>query len=326
METLTENQLTVKELKILSALDLNARASNSQIAKATKLSNNIVNYQIKRLEKNGFIKNYLVVMNYFKLGYFLCKVCINLYEHEAGKKEDIIQYLIKEKRISTIDETSGDWDLVFTLFLKELKEFSENWEKITANFRTSIKEYQTSIFTKESYFPHSYIKINRETLDCSWEIDCKSPKEAVDGTDLQILSLLAKNSRTEIKTIAEEIGLGSMAIIYRLKQMAKKKIILGYRAEINFSKLGYEQYIVSLELESREKIKELKNYLKLLPVVIYLSESISDNVDLEVGLEVKNFEEFSATLEQLKQKFPRMLRDYKYIKLLERRKQNYLVG
>ncbi|MBT4825065.1 winged helix-turn-helix transcriptional regulator, partial [Candidatus Woesearchaeota archaeon] len=43
-----DSKLTLKDKRILKELDLDARQSNSKIAKKTRLSKNIVNYRIKR--------------------------------------------------------------------------------------------------------------------------------------------------------------------------------------------------------------------------------------------------------------------------------------
>ena len=50
-------KLDLKDKKILTLFDENARLSNSQIAKRVGLSKPAVEYRLKRLEKNNSTKN-----------------------------------------------------------------------------------------------------------------------------------------------------------------------------------------------------------------------------------------------------------------------------
>ena len=50
--------LDLKDRKILYELDFNARQTDSEIAKKVKLSREVVNYRISRLQKNGIIRNF----------------------------------------------------------------------------------------------------------------------------------------------------------------------------------------------------------------------------------------------------------------------------
>jgi len=58
--------LDLKDRKILYYLDINSRQSNSDIAKKVGLSKEVVNYRIKRLEKEGIIKGYYTVLDFYK--------------------------------------------------------------------------------------------------------------------------------------------------------------------------------------------------------------------------------------------------------------------
>ena len=49
------DSLDVKDRRILYELDFNSRQSNSKIGKKVGLHKNVVNYRIKRMEKNGII-------------------------------------------------------------------------------------------------------------------------------------------------------------------------------------------------------------------------------------------------------------------------------
>ena len=60
-------KLNLKDQKILYALEFNARATISQIAKQVRLSKEVTNYRIKRLEKEDIIDSYKTIFNLYNL-------------------------------------------------------------------------------------------------------------------------------------------------------------------------------------------------------------------------------------------------------------------
>ena len=312
---MTTTKLNIKDKQILKILDSDARQSNSQIAKKTRLSKNIVNYQIKRLEQLGLIKKYLTLIDYSRLGYFQIRTYLDFYELDPDKEEKLIQYLIKCKSTGSIARTVGDWDLSFTIFVKNLGDFEKEWSPFINKFRSIIKEYSTQVITKEIAFERTDLTIEKKEKSF-WEKGSNQVIQ-IDSIDSKILNLIVENARIPIKHLSLEIGLGSMAIIYRLKQLVKKGIILGYRANLDFTKLGYEYYKINLELENPKIINALTAYCKSCSNVVSVTHSIHDNVDFEFDIEVKDFNVLLDLISQLKKQFPRSIRDYTYIKFVK---------
>ena len=56
-------ELNKRNKKILKLLDLDARQSNIQIAKKLRVSKNVVNYNINKLEEDGLIKGYNTIVD-----------------------------------------------------------------------------------------------------------------------------------------------------------------------------------------------------------------------------------------------------------------------
>ncbi|MBI4453122.1 AsnC family transcriptional regulator [Candidatus Woesearchaeota archaeon] len=317
-------KLDLNDKKILKELDLNSRQSNTAIAKATRLSKNIVNYRIKRMEDEGIIEGYTTTFDYSKLGYLLVRVYFDFYETDQKKEDELINFLINDQKTSRISRASGKWDVIASFFVKDIYEFSDHWSKILGRFRSLIKEYSSNIITRDISFRKAYLIGETEDIShLSWKKGCSTP-EQIDETDLIILKMLTENARMPIEKIAASTGLGSMAIIYRIKQLIKKKIILGYRVNINFSKLGYEFYKVNLELEDTTIIPSLIEYCHRHPNIISVVESISDNIDFEFNIEPANFNDFLKVIDDLKQKFYGKIRDYNYVKSLKSYKHVYL--
>ncbi len=317
-------RLNAKDWKIIKGLDLDARQSNSDLAKDVKLSKNVVNYQVKRMEALGLLKRHITLVDYSKLGYLLFGAYLDFYELDPKKEEELIQYLVKDRKTGMVSRTSGDWDLIFTMHVKSPLEFYDAWNKLMEKFRGLIRNYTTHLVTKEYLFSRTYLVSDKQAVKTSWSLGGNSPEDKVDEVDLSLLKLLSDNARIPIKELATKVGLGSMAIIYRLKQLAKKGIIVGHRADLNFEALGYEHYKVTLEFEDMKLAKELAGFCRSHPHVISITEAISDNADFEFDVEVKGLTAFRELMETLKKQFPGTIRNYKYIHLLQLHKVVHL--
>ena len=62
--------------------------------------------------------------------------------------------------------------------------------------------------------------------------------------DKKILYELEKNARVTISDIAKKVGLSKQLVSYKIKRLEEERIIEGYHAIIDTSKLGYTTYRV----------------------------------------------------------------------------------
>lgn len=60
----------------------------------------------------------------------------------------------------------------------------------------------------------------------------------MDATDYKIVGLLLKDGRIPMKEIAKKVALSPAAAAERVKRLEEAGIIAGYKAEINYEKLG----------------------------------------------------------------------------------------
>lgn len=115
--------LTEKDEELLSILRLNARASISDIARATGVSRTAIQNRLTKLENNNVIKAYSVVLgsdytNQLVSANVSLKVKPNL-------RKTICIALRKLHQISHIYSISGEYDLLVTIQANALEKLSE---------------------------------------------------------------------------------------------------------------------------------------------------------------------------------------------------------
>lgn len=68
----------------------------------------------------------------------------------------------------------------------------------------------------------------------------------VDDIDKNILGQLQKDCRVPIERVAKNMGLPKSTVQYRIKRLETTGIIKGYRAQIDYAKLGKEYTTITL--------------------------------------------------------------------------------
>lgn len=107
--------VTKKDMMILSILQEGARTPISEIAKQVGLSENGVRYRLEKLEDEGYIKNYVVLLNPKKFGKNTFAI-FNL-EMEPKKMKASIGKLNSIDEFIKIYQTTGQYSIkAFGLF------------------------------------------------------------------------------------------------------------------------------------------------------------------------------------------------------------------
>ncbi len=134
-----------KDLMILSILQNGARIPVSEIAKRVGLSENGVRYRLEKLEEEGYIKNYVVLLNPRKFG----KKTFAIFNLELENKEikASIRKLAEIDDLIKIYQTTGQYSIkAFGLFDDEenLTDFIN--DKLLQEI--PIQNYSVEIITK----------------------------------------------------------------------------------------------------------------------------------------------------------------------------------
>ena len=93
----------------------------------------------------------------------------------------------------------------------------------------------------------------------------------LDSIDKQLVNLLQKNSKANIKEIALKIGLTQTPTYERIKRLEKSGVIKKYVAILNKEKIGFTIEVfcqVTLLVHSKELILKFENAINKMPEVI----------------------------------------------------------
>jgi Lrp/AsnC family leucine-responsive transcriptional regulator len=136
--------LDVKDKKILTLLDENARLSNSEIAHKIGLSKPAVEYRIQRFAKHNIILSYYTLLDFTRLGYAQYKMYFKLQNTTVEKEEEIIRYWINSTSAIWVAQLRGKWDLTVSILARTNYEFG----RVITEF---MNKYSVYILEKELF-------------------------------------------------------------------------------------------------------------------------------------------------------------------------------
>lgn len=120
-ETLDET-----DLQILRTLQKNAKLTTKELADAVHLTPTPVFERQKRLERRGYIKKYVAVLDAEKLGQGLtvfCKVKLTQINHQIA--DAFVHRVMRIPEVTECYNTSGAYDYLLKVRARDMKQYQE---------------------------------------------------------------------------------------------------------------------------------------------------------------------------------------------------------
>lgn len=306
-------KLDLKDKKILYELDIDSRQSFHDLSKKVGLSKDAVIYRIENLKKEGIIQKFHTVVDTNKLGLISFRLYLKFQNTTPKKEEEIINWLKNKKNITWIASAEGDYDLAIWILVKSVKEMNILWKELIRKYVNHIEKRWLTIFTKVSYFSRAFLLDKKKNTEEFIFISDSEPIE-VDEKDLKLLRLLTEDSRISIVDLSAKLKMTPKTIINRIRQLEEKKIILGYRTMFDLSKLGYQYFKLFFGLHNinLEKEAKFRDFIKIHPNIVYDNEVLGGG-DIELDIQVRSLEDFRNLLEEIKQNFSEIIKNYWYM-------------
>ena len=303
----------LKDRKILYHLDLDSRQSLRSLGKKVGLSKDVVTSRVKKLQEKGIIKNFYTVIDYSKLGYSSYRIYL-VFQHTTPEIEkDMINYFVKNGLVFWVCKAQGPIDLEIAIWIKDIIEFDKFWEKTLQKYGHYFSKQIFSAYLNFCNFKSSYLLGEEIIINHSTNFDFTglSKSEFVDKTDLGILKELSNNSRLSTSEISKNLDMSSQSISNRINNLVKRKIIVGYRINIDFLKLGYKFYKVDITLTDYLKRNQLINIFKTNPYLFMLTKT-AGYADLELDFIVEDVTQLLEIIDDVKKKIPDVIKSYNY--------------
>ena len=123
---MSDMQLDAVDLQILRALQENARLTTKELAARVNLSTTPVFERMKRLERSGFIKQYVAVLDAEKLGRGFTVFCsVKLKQMNRDVARDFISVIRDIPQVAECYNISGEYDYLLKIHAPDMKYYNE---------------------------------------------------------------------------------------------------------------------------------------------------------------------------------------------------------
>ena len=320
-------RLDLKDKRILTVLDENARTPLSKIASRVGLSKQVVDYRIKSLIKRGIINGFTIRCDLTKFGYSTYGVYLRLRNLTEQKENEIIDLLVNHPSTKWVIVCEGRWDIAFSLSATGIIDFNLKFSQILEKLGNNVERYDTNIILKLRDF---YINLIEEKnifriKPTYHEFSSQKEVEEIDSIDVRILQELQANSRASLVSIARKLNVSSDVVRYRLKRLKDRKIILEFRTRLGYKKLGYNWYQLLIDLRRFPEAEEKKFFgiVQTIPNITYLVKCMG-KWDLEIHIRAQSNEEFRKILKKIRNALSDFIVSYDTMIIFKRYKSRAL--
>lgn len=317
--------LDVKDKKILYYLEQDARQSLRNLGKKVGLSKDVVSNRVKNLEEKGVIFNYYTVINIFKLDLSILRFYIKMQFITSEIKEEIIKWFLENKYSNVVASVEGSYDLLVIFSIKNIHKIYNFWEETLDRFGDYFESYNFSLYYEEHLYDHIFLLDSKDRKDDRKKFVLSSSIEQIeiDKLDIDILKIIAPNARIPTIEIANKLNTTASIIHYRIKKLIDLGLIMGYRATLDFSKLGLKTFKCDLFLKDHKLTNKIMKYVVNNPYLRGRDIAIG-NADIELTYYLKDVSSLNQIIRDISNKFPGAIRNYKYFSDIRLHKYRYI--
>ncbi len=313
-----------KDRRIIRQLDMNARMPIKELAKKVQVSREVAEYRVKRLTKFGIITGAHTVFNVDVIGYRSYRLLLRLFNLKQEEKEKLIKHFENHPNTWWVASIGGRWDIILNFVAKDQAEFNDIFDDLVAKFGQYLQDYEVLTYINIHDYSRKYILETKSEEKEFFHPMRYNENVKIDKTDFEMMSLIANNAQLSFTDIGKKVNLTRNAIKHRINNLEKSKLILGYRLAYHPSKLGYNSYLLLLNINNLKKEREQKllQYAKMNLNIIFVVKHIG-KYRITFECEVENEKEFHNILVDIRDKFNDILTDFDFFPIFYDHKINY---
>ena len=114
------------DLKILRQLQQDSHLTTKELAARVNLSSTPVFERVRRLEREGYIRAYVALLDADKLDKGLCVWCnVKLRQHNCSLGRDFMEEVQGIEEITECYNVSGEYDYMLKVFVRNMKHYQD---------------------------------------------------------------------------------------------------------------------------------------------------------------------------------------------------------
>ncbi len=289
--------------KVLAYFELRANASVVSAAKALKMQNPTVRYQLSRLIDTGVITSKRAYVDINRLGYTSYFIFFSLASSSATLRSRLLKKLIDIPQVVWLCEVGGEFHYGVSIAVRSPREVLAFIESLSNTAPNLIRDKLLSIRVSVTTFPKKYLSSGK--LSKSLLSQGANTVETVDQTSKSVLYFISKPSFDTERMLAEKSGIVPSTFSRKARELEKLKIITGYQYIVDVSKLQRQVYRLLVITLSRDKNlrQRIYKFSENHPLITKFIECLGQ-WDYELEVEARDNEQISILRAELLESLP----------------------
>lgn len=297
---------------LLYYLDIDSRRPVKEIATYLDEKSEKINYRLNRLLREGVINRFYCEVNPWKVGFTSFKVYLQFQGVDRGRIDEMYEFLRSSCNINWVASCLGRWDMVIEILAHDRHEFRSSFSRFHKRYSRYILSKVIGVTVEMAFMNKKWLC--PEDFEANPTIMGGHPEMDVDDKDLAILRHLIKRGRDPIRQIADELGMPQTTISQRINRMIEREVLGSFRVDIDlgrFDRVFCKSFVYFAEPDE-QKEKELLDYCLGLQDVVYVNKIIAP-WELEIDAHVPSFNDFTALMNDLTNRFPTLIRNFEAV-------------
>lgn len=300
-----------QDRRILQALDTNSRQPYARLARTLGMPQETVRYRVQNLLKKGIIQNFQTVIDGGKLGFYYYKIFFKFYNVNETAVEMVIRYLCDLEEVNWVVRVDGSYDISITVRVSNPMELSNLIDEVRRRYSNQIHRWVYSVNIQMDFLTRVYLTESKRKRTAAGSYSAYKEPYRLDQTNQEIIRMLALDARTSAVDIARDLPITPDAVLLRIKQLERDKVIVRYNIVLDNAKMNQLNYYVLVYLSyfSPKREESLVEYCKRNSNVVYLIKALGE-WDYELSIEVDTVQQYRELMMDLTREFSDIIRDY----------------
>lgn len=297
--------ITELDKKILFQLDLDGRASYSQIGRNIGTTAQVVKYHVENLLDRGKIKNFWAFVDYEKAGYsFFWAYWLKFAGLTKEKEEEIYSYFKQAKNMPIVMRCSGYADAMICITTKDVFSHNEILKDYSAKFGKYTAMIEMVVGLGFESYPRSYL-LNQENEKRLIYASGGTPGFVkISEIEKKMISLLQMDGRLEFVKVADFLDISVSYANETFKKLVEKGVIAKTAMTLDYAALEMRAYRVLFRLLQfdEKRLAELHDFCVTQPnIKNYIP--VMGNWQLMLDIEVENDEQLGDLIRKMRYAF-----------------------
>ena len=118
-----------------------------------------------------------------------------------------------------------------------------------------------------------------------------------DELDRRIVELMCRSSQGSYRQIAKQLGIHPTTLIQRVKNLEAKGVINGYRAKVDYMRLGFD-YMGIIQVYVEKNMLDVQETIRSIPQVLAVFD-VTGECDSIVWIACRDRDEFSNIVKSI---------------------------